>query len=205
MESDHAQPRSDESHGAVPPVDTRNGADDEKKAEKEAADAGAAREELNQAVRDQAAQTRSKESALVEPSTPPVATFSTPAPSPVTQAERAAPVTPSQIVVGGLSRAAAPSSPARKAGLLGGQLLQVEAKVTDVNGTIVSINVGSNNGFHTGDVVEIVRDNRVIATSKLSQAGTTFAVGPLQLAAGSSDSPRAGDRVRHASTAQPQR
>jgi hypothetical protein len=88
------------------------------------------------------------------------------------------------------------------AGRLTDQISAVNAKVTDVNGTIVSINVGSNSGFKVGDTVEIVRDNRVIATSKLSQVGATFAVGAYQSAAGSADTPRPGDAVRRASVSQ---
>jgi hypothetical protein len=75
---------------------------------------------------------------------------------------------------------------------------EIDAKVTDMNGTIVSINAGANAGLKAGDVIEIVRDNRVIATSKLSQVGATFAVGPVQRTAGSADTPQAGDTVRRA-------
>jgi hypothetical protein len=79
---------------------------------------------------------------------------------------------------------------------------EINAKVTDVNGTIVSINMGSNGGFKAGDTIEIVRDNRVIATSKLSQVGATFAVGTVQSVAGSADTPRPGDAVRRAGISQ---
>ena len=62
-----------------------------------------------------------------------------------------------------------------------------------VIGTIKTVH-----NFGAGDIIEIVRDNRVIATSKLSQVGATFAVGPIERTAGSTDSPQAGDAVRRA-------
>jgi hypothetical protein len=88
------------------------------------------------------------------------------------------------------------------AGRLTDQISEVNAKVTDVNGTIVSINIGLNVGFKAGDVIEIVRNNRVIATSKLTQVGATFAVGTVQSVAGSADTPRPGDAVRRAGISQ---
>jgi hypothetical protein len=183
-----ASQRDSENRTAVPQEVLR---DTETKAEKEATDAVPTRDQLNQAVREQIAQARSKET--VPASAPPAAAFSAPP----------APVSPAQIVTGGLRKAAAPPLPrAPMAGRLTDQIGEVNAKVTDVNGTIVSINVGSNGGFKVGDTVEIVRDNRVIATSKLSQVGTTFAVGAVQSAAGSADTPRPGDAVRRASISQ---
>jgi len=211
VELDRAKQRTDESRAAVPPAVARDAVDSEKKTEKETADAGPAREQSNQAVigqvaREQVAPARSKETVSTGSSAPPVATFSVPPPSSgKVTARRSSPASPAQIVVGGLSRAAAPPPPAAKAGLVGGQFREVDAKVTDVNGTIVSVNVGSNSGFKAGDTIEIVRDNRVIATSKLSQVGATFAVGSFQSAAGSTDPPRAGDVVRRAAASQPQR
>ncbi len=160
----------------------------EKKAEAEADSKTAAREQLNQAVRDRIAQV-SKESA------------------PVAQAQPA-PVTPAQIVTGGFRSAAAPPPPPPPLVTAGAAARaelsrEINAKVTDVNGTIVSINAGSNVGLKAGDTVEIVRDSRVIATSKLSQVGATFAVGPLQRAQGMTDTPQAGDIVRRAAASQP--
>jgi len=198
VELDQAGQPNNENRTPVPQGVLR---DTETKAEKEAADAGPAREQLNQAVREQVAQARYKET--VPASAPSAATFSAPPASSGKISERkSAPVSPAQIVTGGFRQAATPPLPrARMAGRLTDQISEVNAKVTDVNGTIVSINVGSNGGFKVGDTVEIVRDNRVIATSKLSQVGATFAVGAFQ-SAGSADTPRPGDAVRRASISQ---
>jgi hypothetical protein len=115
-------------------------------------------------------------------------------------------MTPAEIVTNGLSRGAAPPPPQPpKAASFSGEIREIDAKVTDINGTIVSINAGSNTGLRTGDVVEIVREGRVIATSKLSQVGAIFAVGPFQRTAGSADTPQVGDAVRRAAATQPQR
>jgi hypothetical protein len=198
VELDQAGQPNNENRTPVPQGVLR---DTETKAEKEAADAGPAREQLNQAVREQVAQARSKET--VPASAPSAATFSAPPASSGKISERkSAPVSPAQIVTGGFRQAAAPSLPRARAGHLTDQISEVNAKVTDVNGTIVSINVGSNGGFKVGDAIEIVRDNRVIATFKLSQVGVTFAVGAFQSAAGSAATPRPGDAVRRVTISQ---
>ena len=175
--------------------DENNAAASEKKAEKETADATPARQQLNQAVRDQVAREQVPQAA-------PKASE----PAGKISERRSTPVSPSQIVTGGLSRAPAPLlPPVPAAGLFSNQIREIDAKVTDINGTIVSINAGSNAGLRPGDVVEIVRENRVIATSKLSQVGATFAVGSFQRTTGSADVPQAGDTVRRAAPSQPQR
>jgi len=179
--------QNDENRPAAPPAIPA--AESEKKGvDKETADAGLARDQLNQAVRDQVARQQASQAEM----------------APVTSSgkvteRRSAPLSPSQIVTGGLRPAAAPPPlPAPRAAAFAAQSREIDAKVTDINGTIVSINAGSNAGLRTGDVIEIVRDNRVIATSRLSQVGATFAVGPLQRPTGSADSPQAGDAVRRA-------
>lgn len=165
-------------------MDAGRAEEPEKKAEAEADSKSTAREQLNQAVRDRIAQV-SKESA------------------PVVQAQPA-PVTPAQIVTGGFRSAAAPPPPAMIGAAARAELSrEIDAKVTDINGTVVSINAGSNVGLKAGDTIEIVRDNRVIATCKLTQVGATFAVGPIQRAPGMTDTPQAGDIVRRAATSQP--
>jgi hypothetical protein len=186
-ELERATRRNDENRPAAPPAIPA--AESEKKgADKETADAGLARDQLNQAVRDQVARQQAAQAEM----------------APVTSSgrvteRRSAPLSPSQIVTGGLRPAAAPPPlPAPRAAAFAAQSREIDAKVTDINGTIVSINAGSNAGLRTGDVIEIVRDNRVIATSRLSQVGATFAVGPLQRPTGSADSPQAGDAVRRA-------
>jgi len=186
-ELDRPGRRNDENRLAAPPA--ISAADSEKRgSDKETADAGAAREQLNQAVRDQVARQQAAQGASAV----------TASSGKVTE-RQSAPISPSQIVTGGLRPAAAPPPPsAPRAAAFADQLREIDAKVTDINGTIVSINAGSNAGLRTGDVIEIVRDNRVIATSKLSQVGATFAVGPLQRTPGSSDNPQAGDTVRRA-------
>ena len=191
--------RNDENRTAVPPTGPREIADAETKAEKEAADASPAREQLNQAVREQVAEARAKETESARTPAPAATTFSAPLESSGRASERqSAPISPAQIVTGGLRRAA-------KAGSLVDQFRETNGKVTDVNGAIVSINMGSNVGFKAGDTIEIVRDNRVIATSKLSQVGSTFAIGTVQPAAGIAEAPRPGDTVRRAGTSQPPR
>ncbi len=186
-ELDRATQRNDENSPAAPPAVPAP--DSEKRGpDKETADTGPAREQLNQAVRDQVAR---KQVAQAETAR---ATGS----GKVSE-RRSAPISPSQIVTGGLRPAAAPPPPAApRAAAFADRPREIDAKVSDINGTIVSINAGSNAGLRTGDIIEIVRDNRVIATSKLSQVGATFAVGPLQRSAGSADSPQAGDTVRRA-------
>jgi hypothetical protein len=168
-------------HAAVP--SPAPAADSQQKAEKETADAGPARQQLNQAVREQAAREQAPQETVS------AGDSAQRSPSGKVAGRRPAPISPSQIVTGGLSGGTA---------RFAGQIHEIDAKVTDINGTIVSINAGSNVGLKTGDVVEIVRDNQVIATSKLSQVGATFAVGPLQRAAGSASTPQAGDTVRRA-------
>jgi hypothetical protein len=149
------------------------------------ADAAPARDQLNQAVRDQIARQ-------------PVAQASTAVPATSKGSEQQlAPLTPSQIVTNGLRPASAPPPPPA-AMAFGSRFREIDAKVTDINGTIVSIDAGSNAGLKVGNVIEIVRDSRVIATSKLSQVGATFAVGPMQRTAGSADTPQTGDTVRRA-------
>jgi hypothetical protein len=201
VELDHLKSRDDGNRTAVPPAVTHESADSDTKAEKEAAEAGPAREQLNQAVREKVAQARAKDPAL------PATTYSaSPTSSGQMPERRSAPVSPAQIVTGGLRQSATPQMPrAAEAGSLVGQFRENNGKVTDVNGTIVSINMGSKDGFKAGDTIEIVRDNRVIATSKLSQVGFTFAVGAVQPAAGNADAPRPGDAVRRAGTSQPPR
>ncbi|MGZ3708798.1 MAG: hypothetical protein ACXVBC_07805 [Bdellovibrionota bacterium] len=191
--------RNEENRTEVPPTVPRETADAEAKAEKETADAGQAREQLNQAVREQVAEARAKETESARTPPPPATRFSAPLESSGSISERqSAPVSPAQIVTGGLRRAS-------KAGSLVDQFRETNGKVTDVNGAIVTINMGSNVGFKAGDTIEIVRDNRVIATSKLSQVGSTFAVGTVQPVAGIADAPRPGDAVRRAGTSQPPR
>jgi len=186
-ELDRPTQRNDENRLAAPPA--ISAAEAEKRgADKETADTGPAREQLNQAVRDQLARQQAAQGASAV----------TASSGKVTE-RQSAPISPSQIVTGGLRPAAAPPPPqAPRAAAFADQLREIDAKVTDINGTIVSINAGSNAGLRTGDVVEIVRDNRVIAISKLSQVGATFAVGPLQRTTGSADNPQAGDTVRRA-------
>lgn len=153
----------------------------------EADSRSAAREQLNQAVRDRIAQVQSKDSVPAESARP-------------------APVTPAQIVTGGLRSGAAPPPPAPpplKAAGPPEQSRAIDAKVSDINGTIVSIDAGSNVGLKAGDTVEVLRDDKVIATVRLSQVGATFAVGAIQRTAGSTALPRSGDSVRRAATSQP--
>jgi len=107
------------------------------------------------------------------------------------------------------------------------RLIAMDARVTDVNGTIVSIGVGANAGLKIGETLEIVRNDRVIGAVKLTQVGDTFAVGPIQLSAGNppsagrlpsagplsagglapamSDPPRVGDALRRPAASQPQK
>jgi len=73
------------------------------------------------------------------------------------------------------------------------RLKQMNAQVTDINGTIVSISVGTNAGLKRGDTLEIVRAGRAIGTVRLTEAGETFAVGPFSPAPGGPAVPRAGD------------
>jgi len=203
-ELDRAIQRNDENRAVVPPAAATGTVDSEKKPEKDTAEVSLARQQLNQAVRDQVArqpvpQEASKETESAGNATPR-------SPSGKISERRTGPISPSQIVTGGLSRALAPlPPPAPGAVPFSGQIREIDAKVTDINGTIVSVNAGSNAGLRTGDVVEIVRENRVIATSKLSQVGAAFAVGPFQRTPGSADAPQAGDTVRRAAATQPQR
>ena len=94
------------------------------------------------------------------------------------------------------------------------------ARVTDVNGTIVSINAGAGAGVRVGDAFEIVRENRVLGVIRISEAREAFAVGAFEPtrsnrqaaqsaggrldttdvnAAVPADRPRAGDAVRRSS------
>jgi hypothetical protein len=187
VELDRATQTKDETPLAAPPAIAPT--DSEKKgAEKETTGTVPAREQLNQAVRDRVARQQAAQGASAAAAS-----------SGKASERRLAPISPSQIVTGGLRPAAAPPPPpAAKVAAFAGQSREIDAKVTDINGTIVSINAGSNAGLRAGDVIEIVRENRVIATSKLSQVGATFAVGPLQRTEGSADTPQAGDTVRRA-------
>jgi len=76
----------------------------------------------------------------------------------------------------------------------------LNGRITDVNGTIVSINLGTNAGLKTGDTLEIVREGRLLGTVKLTEAAATFAVGPVQPA---NAGPRVGDSVRRPLAALP--
>ena len=188
VEPDRANKRNEENRAAEPQAPLPAADSEKGKAEKDTADTARAREQLNQAVRDQVARQQAAQGASAAAANSGKVTERQPAP-----------ISPSQIVTGGLRSAAAPPPPpppAAKAMNL--ESRDIEAKVTDINGTIVSINAGSNAGLRAGDVIEIVRDNRVIATSKLSQVGATFAVGPLQRTTGSADIPQTGDAVRRA-------
>ncbi len=182
-----ANQRNDENRPAAP--SPAPATEPEKRAEKNTADTAQAPEQLNQAVRDQ-----------VAPQPVPQAAAAAPAVSSGKISERkSVPLSPSQIVTNGLRPAVAPPPPqAARAMAFGSRSREIDAKVTDINGTIVSINAGSNVGLKTGDIIEIVRDNRIIATSKLSQVGATFAVGPMQRTTGNTDTPQAGDTVRRA-------
>ena len=105
---------------------------------------------------------------------------------------------PPPVAAGGLRSAAAPPAAAASsfAKSLRDRSSELDAKVSDVNGTIVSINAGANAGLKAGDTVEILRDGRVIATVRLTEAGAAFAVGPFQASPGSTTAPRTGDAVR---------
>jgi hypothetical protein len=72
---------------------------------------------------------------------------------------------------------------------------RVAATVTDINGTIVSINAGTDAGLKNTDTLEIVRDGAVLGTVRLSDTRAAFAVGTLTRSPGA-DPPHAGDSVR---------
>ncbi|MEO8050746.1 MAG: hypothetical protein ABI833_10055 [Acidobacteriota bacterium] len=202
MEQGQANQRIDETRAAAPLTAGRKAEESGKQAEQRTANSDAAREQLNQAVRDRIAQAQPADSVASESAAAGPAETKTTRSAPEGKPQ-AAPLTPAQIVAGGL-RPAAPPSAAAAGALFANKSRQLEAKVTDLNGTIVSINIGSNSGLKAGDVIEILRERRVIATSRLSQVGATFAVGPLQPVAGA-DSVRSGDPVRRVVPSLPQR
>jgi hypothetical protein len=80
----------------------------------------------------------------------------------------------------------------------GGRVQALNAKVTDLNGTIVSLDAGTDAGLKIGDRLEVLRDGRVIVTIRITQIGATFAAGAMEGAA--SESPKAGDLTRRALT-----
>lgn len=126
-----------------------------------------------------------------------------PAPPAVRQADNSAKENAVSLDAGLTRRAEAPKDAqtrfrASSAAIAISKAAALNAKVTDLNGTIVSIDAGSNSGLKVGDTVEIVRNNQVIATTKLTQVGTTFAAGPYQPAAVNPATPRSGDLVRRA-------
>ena len=173
-------------------------AEPEPKAEKESPTAPAPRQEADRAARSQGASS----TVTVEGNTAPAA----PAPArPAATLEQAE----TKSAANQNAQASAPSTgkvqsaqgfrqtaPSALALAIPDRLKEMDAKVTDVNGTIVSVSVGTNAGLKVAEILEIVRDNRVIGTIKLTAAGETYAVGPFQPTSSGRDTPRAGDAVR---------
>lgn len=105
--------------------------------------------------------------------------------------------------LGGGFRQGAPVPPPAKSAMQGAvgrpaadRLRQLNARVNDINGSIVSVSVGTNAGLKTGDALQVVRGDRVIGVVRLSEARESFAVGPFVPASGVTDTPRVGDIVR---------
>jgi len=110
-------------------------------------------------------------------------------------------------------RLAAPALSGRFAGVAA-----FNARVTDVNGTVVSIGAGTSAGVKAGELLEVVRENRALGVIRITEARDTFAVGifePARVAQANAvraadarenavESPRAGDLVRRP-TASPAR
>lgn len=209
---------ADEKRAAPPAPAGKEMAEFKKKVEKESPVTESPREEKDRAVRDQIAPSTSS----VAVNTPIVAIPPPPAvPAPVpgaparkagqdqaktaeaaskeaSEAKRFASVGRVQGVGGGFRQTAQqPEARAMQAAsAVTPRLAVIDAKVTDVNGSVISINAGTRAGLKAGETLEIVRDDHVIGTIKLTEAGDTFAVGPFQHSPGKSDTPRTGDTVR---------
>jgi hypothetical protein len=69
------------------------------------------------------------------------------------------------------------------------------AKISDINGTIVSVNAGTDAGLKNGETLEIVRNGTVLGTVRLTDTHAAFAVGSLTRPQGA-EAPRAGDSLR---------
>jgi hypothetical protein len=72
---------------------------------------------------------------------------------------------------------------------------RLTATITDINGTIVSVNAGTGAGVKNGETLEIVRNGTVLGTVRLTDTHATFAVGSLTRSQGA-EAPRAGDSLR---------
>ncbi len=72
---------------------------------------------------------------------------------------------------------------------------RLAATITDINGTIVSVNAGTDAGLKNGETLEIVRNGAVLGTVRLTDTHATFAVGSLTRSQGT-EAPRAGDSLR---------
>jgi hypothetical protein len=68
---------------------------------------------------------------------------------------------------------------------------RIEAQVTDVNATILTLNAGARSGVKTGDRLPVRRSGRVIGQVVINSVEDTYSVGTYE----GPDSPRVGDAV----------
>jgi hypothetical protein len=68
---------------------------------------------------------------------------------------------------------------------------RLQGMVTDVNASILSINIGSQAGLRVGDVLEVVRDGRVMGSAVVTHVTPMIGVARYR----GTDTPRASDRV----------
>jgi hypothetical protein len=69
---------------------------------------------------------------------------------------------------------------------------KVEGAVTDINGTVLTINIGAPAGVKTGDRFQLVRQDQVLGELRVTSTGATYSVGVFS----GSGTPQAGDIAR---------
>jgi hypothetical protein len=69
---------------------------------------------------------------------------------------------------------------------------KVEGAVTDINGTVLTINIGAPAGVKTGDRFQLVRQDQVLGELRVTSTSATYSVGVFS----GSGAPQAGDLAR---------